>query len=72
MVRTRRKKSSEKSMIPSLGFFGGVGAHVGCSSDNTSFFCQLTKITSILTQIIFIGIVCYLIYFFIIKPYLLK
>ena len=70
MERMKGKKSSENSMIPGLGLFGGVGAYVRCSSDDTSFFCQLTKITSILTQIICIGVVCYLIYFFIIKRYL--
>jgi len=72
MIRMRGKKSSGNSMTPLLGFFGGIGAYVRCSSEDTSFFCTLTKFTSILSQIIFIGVICYLIYFFIIKPYLSK
>ena len=55
----------------SLGFIGGVGAHVGCSSDDTSFFCRLTKVTSILSQLIFLCVIGYLIYF-LIKYYFLK
>jgi len=66
----RRNGKSSKGSV--LGFIGGVGAHVGCSNDDTSFFCTLTKITSVISQVIFLGIIGYLFYFFIIKRYLLK
>lgn len=67
-----RGRSNKGGLSKSLGFIGGVGAHIGCYNDDKSFFCTLTKITSVISQLIFLGIIGYLLYFFIIKRYLLK
>jgi len=73
IIKTMVKRKGTRSLNrPGLGFIAGVGAHVGCSSDDTSFFCRLTKFTSIISQLLFLGVIGYVIYLFIIKPYFLN
>lgn len=67
MVKGKNNSSMNR---PSLGLIGGVGALVRCSSDDTSFFCRLTKFTSIISQLVFLGAIGYIIYLFIVRPYL--
>ena len=40
--------------LSNLGFFGGVTSGVRCDADDDSFFCQLTKFTSMITQLLFL------------------
>ena len=40
--------------MSNLGFFGGVTSGVRCDADDNSFFCQLTKFTSIISQLLFL------------------
>lgn len=61
--------------MPNLGLFGGVGAYVSCDSDDNSFFCQLSKFTSMIQQFIsLIGllILIYIGYKYFIGPLLFK
>lgn len=61
--------------MSNLGFFGGVGSYVSCDSDDTSFFCQLSKFTSMIQQFIsLIGllILMYVVYKYVVGPSLFK
>ena len=51
-VARRKNKGSDDMGISNLGFFGGVGSMVTCDADDDSFFCQLTKFTSMIHQFI--------------------
>tara|TARA_Y100000741_G_scaffold82895_1_gene60869 strand:- start:637 stop:888 length:252 start_codon:yes stop_codon:yes gene_type:complete len=71
----RKNKGSDDMGISNLGFFGGVGSMVTCDADDESFFCQLTKFTSMIHQFIsLIGllIIIYVIYKFIVVPIIFK
>ena len=50
------------SMLSNFGFGAGVGAGVTCDASDDSFFCQLTKFTSIISQFIFLISVLVLVY----------
>lgn len=55
---------SEGGGFGSLSNFGfGVGAGVRCDANDDSFFCQLTKFTSIISQFIFLISILVLVYF---------
>ena len=60
---SRGTKSSDGPSMPSLGFMAGVGAHVGCDANDNSFFCQLTKFTSIISQLLFLLSIIAMMYF---------
>jgi hypothetical protein len=45
-----------------LGF--GVGSVVQCKADDTSWFCQLTKLVSTIGMIMFLLFIVWIIYFF--------
>ena len=51
--QNNQQKSSGFDMS-NLGFFGGVTSGVRCDADDDSFFCQLTKFTSMITQLLFL------------------
>ena len=48
--------------LSNFGFGAGVGAGVSCDASDDSFFCQLTKLTSIISQFIFLFSVLFMIY----------
>lgn len=52
--------------MSNLGFFGGVTSGVRCDADDDddSFFCQLTKLTSIITQLVFLF--CFLVIIYVV------
>ena len=49
--------------MSNFSFFGGVGAGVSCDANDTSFFCQLTKFTSMISQILFLIGILVMVYF---------
>lgn len=49
--------------MSNLGFFGGVTSGVRCDADDKSFFCQLTKFTAIISQLLFLVGVLLMVYF---------
>ena len=48
--------------LSNFGFGAGVGAGVSCDASDDSFFCQLTKFTSIISQFIFLFSVLFIVY----------
>ena len=58
-------KGKGKSLPVGFGF--GVGAGVSCDSNDESFFCTLTKITSAVTQIVTLLMIAYFISLFLKK-----
>ena len=61
-TNTDNQNSSGSSMLSNFGFGAGVGAGVRCDASDDSFFCQLTKFTSIISQFIFLMSVLVLVY----------
>lgn len=59
-TNSENESSTSGSMLSNFGF--GVGAGVRCDADDESFFCQLTKFTSIISQFIFLISVLVLVY----------
>lgn len=59
-TNTDNENSTGGSMLSNFGF--GVGAGVRCDASDDSFFCQLTKFTSIISQFIFLISVLVLVY----------
>ena len=57
-----QNSNSSSSMLSNFGFGAGVGAGVRCDASDDSFFCQLTKFTSIISQFIFLISVLVLVY----------
>jgi hypothetical protein len=49
--------------MSNLNFFGGIGAGVTCDADDTSFFCQLTKFSAVVSQLLFLIGVLVMVYF---------
>jgi len=66
MARKNRLSSS-----PGLGFVGGVGSFIRCDADDDSWFCKLTKFTSVITMIISLIMTAYLIYY-VVNTFILK
>ena len=66
MVRKNRLSSS-----PGLGFVGGVGSFVRCDADDDSWFCNLTKFTSVISMIMSLIMVIFLIYY-VVNTFILK
>ena len=68
MGRVRKSGGSDSTNNTSGGFGGlsnfgfGVGAGVRCDASDDSFFCQLTKFTSIISQFIFLFSVLFIVY----------
>jgi len=56
---------------PGLGFVGGVGSFIRCDTDDDSWFCKLTKFTSVITMIISLIMTAYLIYY-VLNTFILK
>ena len=56
------ENSTGGNMLSNFGFGAGVGAGVRCDANDDSFFCQLTKFTSIISQFIFLISVLVLVY----------
>ena len=56
-------KSSSGFDMSNFGFLGGVGAGVSCDANDDSFFCQLTKFTSTISQLIFLISILVMVYF---------
>lgn len=63
MFSRNKQKTKKEENVPqktggfdmsNLGFFGGVTSGVRCDADDNSFFCQLTKFTSIISQLLFL------------------
>ena len=54
--------NSTGSMLSNFGFGAGVGAGVRCDASDDSFFCQLTKLTSMISQFIFLISILVLVY----------
>lgn len=54
--------NSSGSMLSNFGFGAGVGAGVRCDASDESFFCQLTKFTSMISQFIFLISILVLVY----------
>jgi hypothetical protein len=53
----------------------GIGAGVTCNADDDSFFCQLTKFTSMISQFVLIIVIFSLVYFVFsrfVMPYFFK
>lgn len=61
----RKNKSNILSSFGRPRLFMGIGSYVTCKSDSNSFFCSLTKITSIIMQFIILGVICYVVYYII-------
>ena len=61
-TNTDNENSTGGSMLSNFGFGAGVGAGVRCDASDDSFFCQLTKFTSIISQFIFLISVLVLVY----------
>ena len=57
--------------IGGSGIFGLVGSTVQCKAEDTSFFCQLSKLVATLTNIIILLVILYFAYTFL-APYLAK
>ena len=68
--RNKQKSTSEDNTkqssgfdMSNLGFFGGVTSGVRCDADDNSFFCQLTKFTAIISQLLFLVGVLVMVFF---------
>ena len=63
--RSRNKQEGDSSGfdMSNFGFFGGVTSGVRCDADDNTIFCQFTKFTSIISQLIFLISVLAIIYF---------
>ena len=48
--------------LSNFSFGAGVGAGVRCDASDDSFFCQLTKFTSVISQFIFLFSVLFIVY----------
>ena len=48
--------------IAGSGIHGVFGSGVVCPSSDTSMYCQITKIFNLLIMLIFVAIICYVIY----------
>ena len=61
-ANTDNENSTGGSMLSNFGFGAGVGAGVRCDASDDSFFCQLTKFTSMISQFIFLISILVLVY----------
>lgn len=51
-------KQSSRFDMSNFRFFGGVTSGIRCDAEDDTFFCQLTKFTAIISQLLFlVGIV---------------
>ena len=67
MVRKNRLLNSGSG----LGFVGSIGSYVRCDANDDSWFCKLTKFTSVIYMIISLIVVAFLIYY-LVNTYVLK
>ena len=56
-------KQSSGFDMSNFGFFGGVTSGIRCDADDSSFFCQLTKFTAIISQLLFLVGVVIMVFF---------
>ena len=63
------RRSTSGLGMPSLGL--GFGTINTCSADNTSLFCQISRIIQILTWVLILCVILYVVYAFVI-PYFFK
>ena len=56
---------------PSLGFFGGVGSLVTCNEEDDSWYCELSKLVSSISMIIYLIVIAFFIYYAV-KTFVLK
>ena len=71
----QKNTGSDDIGLSNLGFFSGVGAMVRCDADDDSFFCQLSKFTSMIYQFISLFgvlILIYIIYKYFVVPMFFK
>lgn len=71
MARARSSSSGGAGGIGGSGVFGLIGSTVQCKAEDTSFFCQLTKFTSMIIQILTLLAIAYFAYIFL-APYIVK
>ena len=66
---TNKEKTGGGFDLGNFGFGGMVGAGVNCKSDDDSFFCSLTKFTSIISQLIYLimvfGLIVFVLFYFV-------
>jgi hypothetical protein len=71
MAKGGGRASSSSGGIGGSGIFGLVGSTVQCKAEDTSFFCQLSKLVATLMNIIILLAILYFAYTFA-APYLAK
>ena len=63
-MRGRNARTTDSNPgLANLGFFGGVTSGVRCDADDDSFLCELTKFTSIITQLVFLISILAMVFF---------
>ncbi len=67
----RARSSSSGGGIGGSGIFGVIGSTVQCRAEDTSFYCQLSKFTSMIVQILLLLAIAYFAYKFA-APYIVK
>ena len=68
-TNSENQNTTSGGVLSNFGF--GVGAGVRCDANDDSFFCQLTKFTSMISQFIFLLSILYVVYIgfkYIIRP----